>query len=825
MSGCPFYGISNTGSVDSQGDVDLEAQAVRSEFGVSGTNIRVGVISSGIAGIFSTGCTSCGPTSSVPSPITLGDIPNAVGTRQSGVLVSVASTNNVFTATPFPSGGNLEESVGSPSGAGEGTAMLEIVNDLAPNADLAFANAASTMDFENAVNSLSQVSDILVDDRLFLEPPYDGTSSVSTNTADALNNDSNQIRAYITSVGNWALDHYQGTYADSGVDGTLITEQEGDFHQFGSSITAPVTTDAMGLGSAPFDPVLVVPPNGVVTVYLGWNDPSGASSNDYDLFLVPLSCIGPINALPPTSSEPCKITGSALAQSTNPQTGTQDPSEYISWTNLFSSPIEVGIAIQNVQNKAQARTFDMFIESPDGKTSFQNHNFNTAPGSVGSQSDSGGSPVSVISVGAMNADQCDGCVGPLEPYSSQGPTQATPQGASRNKPDLVAVDHVCVTGAGGFGTPDTQHVCTLSASSPNYTPSLFGGTSAAAPHVAAIAALLLQAAPCLLSSSSAMSPSSARAALSGLLLNNANALPGYSGSSPNNQVGYGLVNAYGSMTSLLPNTIVSVTLPGSTATSSGNSAVVSAQNSNGVTLELTGSQQPNSGISNCQPKAMKWSGDCGQGSATATSASITCPIGVNEMMVALSYDGSTFLPLSQLSVYTITVTDFSLQANPITNTTLAPGASAVYTVSALSTAQGTFSNPITLSCASASLPPGAVCSFSSPTVTPGGAASILTLYTTTTANSGDQGTMPRKPNAFAFVILVPFSFGGLFCLRNRMNRLSRNLLSVLCLSLATSLCVSCSSHHTMLSPTTYSITVNGISNQLQHSATVSLTVD
>ena len=57
----PDYGFKSTGSVDSEGDQILQAAQVRSQFGVDGTGIRVGVISDGIGGIFATGCTSCGP--------------------------------------------------------------------------------------------------------------------------------------------------------------------------------------------------------------------------------------------------------------------------------------------------------------------------------------------------------------------------------------------------------------------------------------------------------------------------------------------------------------------------------------------------------------------------------------------------------------------------------------------------------------------------------------------------------------------------------------------------------------------------------------------
>ena len=62
-------------------------------------------------------------------------------------------------------------------------------------------------------------------------------------------------------------------------------------------------------------------------------------------------------------------------------------------------------------------------------------------------------------------------------FSSRGPsTVFFPQFQVRQKPDIAAIDGVSVTGTGGF-------------------PSTFFGTSAAAPHAAAVAALLLSAGP------------------------------------------------------------------------------------------------------------------------------------------------------------------------------------------------------------------------------------------------------------------------------------------------------------------------------------------
>jgi hypothetical protein len=229
----PDYGFTNTGSVVSQGDAILQAAQARSQFGVDGTGIRLGVISDGIGGIFDP--TSC--STEVPNPIQTGDLPSATPTCTNGVLTSM---NGGITAQSFPSSSpNLQPpAADTASGvAAEGTAMLEIVHDLAPGAKLYFANAAdgSTMSFQQAVDYLASNADIVVDDISFFTPPFDGTSEVSAHTAQALNTDTNPIRGYFTAVDNFAQDHYEGQYLDSGIDGSAITGESGHFARLSSS--------------------------------------------------------------------------------------------------------------------------------------------------------------------------------------------------------------------------------------------------------------------------------------------------------------------------------------------------------------------------------------------------------------------------------------------------------------------------------------------------------------------------------------------------------------------------------------------------------------
>src|SRR6267143_2550408 len=331
----PDYGVKSAGSVDSQGDGILKANLVRQQFGLDGTGVRVGVISDGIGGIFATACTTCGPTTATPSPISTGDLPNATGTRNSsGILTSVGGG---IIAKSFRSDGNLEpQASDTASGVGaEGTAMLEIVHDLAPGAQLYFANSGdgTSLSFQQAVNFLAANTDVVVDDIGFFSPPFDGTSAVSRNTATALNSNTNAIRGYCTGVGSQALNHWGEPWTNSGTNLTLACPASqgglsgaGNVQLFqGTTNTKDATT--FGPSNANF---LQLPDGATLTVILAWHDPFSGSTNDYDLFLYLIQA----NTL--TTPLRCSV---------SPQTGTQPPVELLAYTNSSGATQEVGILI------------------------------------------------------------------------------------------------------------------------------------------------------------------------------------------------------------------------------------------------------------------------------------------------------------------------------------------------------------------------------------------------------------------------------------------------------------------------------------------------
>ena len=320
------------------------SNTARPQFGVDGTGVRVGVISDGINGVFATKCTSCDGVSG--GPIGSDDLPEATGTREDGVLTG--STGGLV-AQSFRSDADLEDrhSFFQPCafrGAGaEGGALLEIVHDLAPGAQLSFGNADTSLSFIEAVNALAADNDVVVDDLGFLGEPADGQSSVSRNTAAALNNPANRIRTYVTSVGNAANDHYFGPYVASGVDGRSINgiTAPGRLHLFQRTGD---TTDVLNLGDRPHD-LISLPTNGEVVVVMTWNDPAGQSANNYDLYLVD------------------DDTGEVVARSTDVQRGVQDALEAIDFLNRGEAGF-FRIVVQNVNDEAAPRNLNMFAFQP-----------------------------------------------------------------------------------------------------------------------------------------------------------------------------------------------------------------------------------------------------------------------------------------------------------------------------------------------------------------------------------------------------------------------------------------------------------------------------
>ncbi|MCH7483020.1 MAG: S8 family serine peptidase, partial [Chloroflexi bacterium] len=381
------------------------------------------------------------------------------------------------------------------------------MHDIAPGAQLRFANFSTSLEFMDAVDFLASVSDVVIDDIGFFARPTDQSSDVSTNTAAALTSLANPIRAYATSAGNHALRHYEETYVASGVDGSPFTGFPGNLHLFKATAK---TTDAQSLGPEAANQV-VLAAGGTIVIVLTWDDDFGSATSDYDLYLRE-SPSGPVVA--------------ASAFDNTVATGDGLPWEGFAFTNTSGGTKTYDLLVQNFLDGSATHVLEIFVLS--GGVPFAGGavlNYNTVAGSLPAQSDSGGG---VLSVGAINAAEPGN--DDIESFSSQGPA-----GNGALKPDVTAIDGVAVTGSGGF-------------------PSMFFGTSAAAPHVAALAALLLQMRPDLLAGEAGDDPAADRAALRAAITGTAVDL-GAEGA--DNTFGHGRVNGAGAGVALQVAPVVS----------------------------------------------------------------------------------------------------------------------------------------------------------------------------------------------------------------------------------------------------------------------------
>ena len=181
------------------------------------------------------------------------------------------------------------------------------------------------------------------------------------------------------------------------------------------------------------------------TAVLQWDDQFGASSNDYNMYLYNIK------------------TGSILAKSETVQNGYSDPIEIIIFKNTGST-IDVGIAVK--KKSGYAKTLEFY-----GYNSPMYTNNRVSGDSIFGQA----ALIPVISVGAIDAK--DAGYNDIQSYSSQGDVTIVYPQETRKKPDICGIDGVKVSGV-GFSSP-------------------FYGTSAAAPHIAGIAALAWSASPSL----------------------------------------------------------------------------------------------------------------------------------------------------------------------------------------------------------------------------------------------------------------------------------------------------------------------------------------
>ena len=410
------------------------------------------------------------------------DIANAQGFTGSGITVGALSDSydkgssgkgaaaTDVTTGDLPGAGNPDGYTtpvvvfkDSTSGADEGRAMLQIIHDVAPAAHLCFATANSTpAAFAANIRALADPNgtckaDVVVDDvSYFAEPMFqDGIIAQAVDDVNA------EGVAYFSAAGNEPANNgFAATFApiadadaralQTTVNLALIAAgtTPGGFHDFGA-----------GTGTVDLAKTVIVPTGGSGRVDFQWNDPwdAGNVKTDYDLYVF--------------SADGKTI----VARSTDNNEGTDEPIELN--VNLSAGTYQVVIAradTNGISPSAPQLRWTIFGDVAGGD--FLTFN---SPTTFGHSAAAGSISTAAHPYFQAYVPEPFTSLGPVTMYYDKDGNKLA-QAETRQKPDVAAPDGGNTT---FFVSDDTEDADTL----PN-----FYGTSAAAPHAAAVAALMLQ---------------------------------------------------------------------------------------------------------------------------------------------------------------------------------------------------------------------------------------------------------------------------------------------------------------------------------------------
>ena len=384
----------NVGEYTSAGDGILNADDARTGFSINGQNVNVGVISDGVD--------------------------HWTNSRAQGDLTSDLNI------------------IHNDIGGDEGTAMCEIVQDIAPGATLYFNDAATSIDgFANHITELKNAGcKVIVDDIIYISEPAfeDGAIAqrVDEVSADGV--------IYFSACGNSGVSTWDGMSVDAN------SNMWQEFSGSGESIA------------------INVPDGASLFVNLQWANQWLNSRDDFDLVVYDRADY--------TDPE------ARFVWSDDTQDGEGDtPIETVYWENHLGDRT---FYIRVLHNSVQAsRELKITVFSPTSAIQYT-----TDYGIYGHAASS-----SCISVGAINASSPES----IASYSSHGPSRIYTYDANGNPVSYVDRSTPTICGIDGVET----YVGMSGLWYPHPSNTVFYGTSAAAPHIAAISALMLSLNPLL----------------------------------------------------------------------------------------------------------------------------------------------------------------------------------------------------------------------------------------------------------------------------------------------------------------------------------------
>ncbi|MBT8217098.1 MAG: S8 family serine peptidase [Acidimicrobiia bacterium] len=269
-----------------------------------------------------------------------------------------------------------------------GTAVAEIIHDVAPGADLVFVNADADSLGEAVDYFIAQQVDIINLSGGWSVGPFDGTAEQDAEANRAI--DAGIV--WVNAAGNEADQHFAAAYADADADGWSELSGSVEINDF------------------------LATPGDEFQIVLNWTDPT----RDLDLCLWDLEPAG----------GGVELLDCSEAFQSQPW---HQPLEVITWVNTDSSSHQFGFSVGgDPANPATGTTYDVFTNVVEELGLQTPASSLLVPNAV----------ERVISVGAVPYFDH----GTIEFYSSRGPTAD-----GRVKPDLVGPDRVSTaTQAGAF---------------------------------------------------------------------------------------------------------------------------------------------------------------------------------------------------------------------------------------------------------------------------------------------------------------------------------------------------------------------------------------
>lgn len=347
-----------------------------------------------------------------------------------------------------------------PSGSDEGRAMMQLITDVAPGADQIFHTAfGGQANFAQGIIDLANAgADVIVDDVIyFAEPMFqDGIIAQAVDSAVA-----NGV-AYFSSAGNQSRQSYQAPFNPSGRQITIGGSPAGEAHDFNP-----------GSGVDIFQHV-TIPAGATLIISFQWDSPyfsvsgGSGSTNDIDIFIV-------------NASQTSVVAGSA-----SPNIG-GDPEEILIFTNFAPFTANYNIMITNFNGHDPG-----LLKYVIFNTSISINQYDTASGTAyGHANAAGAEAVAAAFFGDTPEFETDPAE--VEHFSSAGGVPILFDIAGNRKSSPEIREKPGITAPDGTNTTFFGDRIEDNDNFPN-----FFGTSAAAPHAAAVAALLLEADPSLL---------------------------------------------------------------------------------------------------------------------------------------------------------------------------------------------------------------------------------------------------------------------------------------------------------------------------------------